>query len=131
MEQVKFIPQNGVLVDQLKTVKGENTIHFDVLALIVLYGILTLLYQQTMQKNSAAQMEGPQAQVMKMMPLMFVGVLFFIPIPAGVMLYLVVTTALMYIQTAWVHWREDQKKGGATPGGKPAERVIDIKPDNA
>lgn len=129
MEKVKLKPVNGILSESLKTVKGETVIHFDVLILIVVYALFTILYQKLMQKGSAQTVEGPQAQVMKLMPLMIVGMFFFIPIPAGALLYLLVTTALMAIQTGYVHWQDNQKKDPLKK--PPSDRIIDIKPDNA
>lgn len=128
IEKVRFTPQHGMLIQQVPTALGKNTIHMDVLYLILVYGLLTLLYQQVMQKGApppTGEMAAQQAKMMKLLPLMFVGMMFFIPIPAGVMLYLVVTTALMYIQTAVVHW-QDARKGD--DGGKPSSQIIDVKP---
>jgi YidC/Oxa1 family membrane protein insertase len=131
MEKIQLIPQNSILSQKINTTKGTNQYHMDVLALILIYGVLTVLYQQFMSKNSSSAnstgADATQAQVMKLMPLMFVGMLFFIPIPAGVMLYLVVTTALMLIQTALIYYQDGSKDSQT----KPSERVIEIKTDQA
>lgn len=133
LEAIEMKPEAGILRDQMKTVKGVPAFHMDVLVLLGLYALMMYLYQQVMQKMSpaSAQTEGMQGQMMKMMPIMFVVMMFFIPIPAGVMVYLVVTTLLMFVQTLWVNFSENKKKnndGGTKP---PSDRVIDIKPDQA
>jgi membrane protein insertase Oxa1/YidC/SpoIIIJ len=66
-----------------------------------------------------------QSAMMKMMPLMFVGLLFVLPIPAGVLLYLVMTMLFMVAQNAWVHFA-DQKSADTTPT-PPSLNVVDVK----
>jgi YidC/Oxa1 family membrane protein insertase len=135
LEKVHFTNVNGALTQQVPTVPGQNKWNVGVLALIVAYGVLTMLYQQVMstkqpkpaKDDPAAALQGP---AMKLMPLMFVVVLFFVPIPAGALIYLVVTTALMFIQTLWVNLTEDRAKTGKS-AGKPADQVVDIKADRA
>lgn len=131
LEKVTFTNVNGVLTKEVPTLPGESKMNLDVLALIIIYGVLTLLYQQIMtakqpkaDKNdpAAAAMQSP---VMKFMPLMFVVIMFFFPIPAGALIYLVVTTALMLIQTMWVNFSEDRK--AAQNPDKPSSQVVDIK----
>ncbi len=131
LERVHFNNVNGALTQEVPTLPGESKMNLDVLALIIIYGVLTLLYQQIMtakqpkaDKNdpAAAAMQSP---VMKFMPLMFVVIMFFFPIPAGALIYLVVTTALMLIQTMWVNYSEDRK--AAQNPSKPSSQVVDIK----
>lgn len=135
LENVNFSNQNGVLRQQVPTAKSTDRINMDVLILIVLYGVLTLLYQRVMtakqpkpDKNdpTAAAMQSP---AMKLMPLMFVVMMFFIPIPSGALIYLVVTTAMMFLQTLWVNYSEDKKS--ADKQDKPSEQIVDIKADRA
>lgn len=135
LERVHFNNVNGVLAKEVPTQQGHSQVNYDVLALIVVYGALTLAYQQLMTgrqpkpaKDDAAA-QAMQSPAMKFMPLMFVVILFFIPIPAGALIYLVVTTALMLIQTLWVNYSEDKKSG--TKSGRPSEQIVDIKADRA
>jgi len=139
LENVHFENVNGVLTKEVPTVPGSTdlmqNLHLDVLSLIIVYGALTLAYQQLMTgrqpkpaKDDAAA-QAMQSPAMKFMPLMFVVILFFIPIPAGALIYLVVTTALMLIQTLWVNYSEDKKSGSKS--GRPSEQIVDIKADRA
>jgi YidC/Oxa1 family membrane protein insertase len=137
LERVHFDNVNGVLAQEVPTVPGKSKVNWDVLGLIVVYGALTLAYQQVMSGRAPkASKDDPTAQAMqspamKFMPLMFVVVLFFIPIPAGALIYLVVTTALMLLQTLWVNYSEDKKSAAKAASGKPSEQVVDIKADRA
>jgi YidC/Oxa1 family membrane protein insertase len=135
LERVHFNNVNGVLVQEVPTIPGKSKMNWDVLGLIIVYGALTLMYQQVMTgrapkaaKDDAAA-QAMQSPAMKFMPMMFVVVLFFIPIPAGALIYLVVTTALMLVQTLWVNYSEDKKN--AAKAGKPSEQIVDIKADRA
>lgn len=132
LERVQFNNVNGVLAKEVPTIPGKSQMNWDVLALIVIYALLTLAYQQLMTakqpkaaKDDAAG-QAMQSPAMKFMPLMFVVVMFFIPIPAGALIYLVVTTALMLIQTLWVNYSEDKKSASQD---KPSSQVVDIKAD--
>lgn len=113
------------LAAQTPSVRGKSQVHWGVLYLILAYAAAMVLYQRVMSKTTTPA-EGVQAQMMKIMPFMFVGFLFFFPIPAGVILYLLVTMVLMWVQTAWVQWSDVRKADGKPP----ASRVIDITPQS-
>ncbi|MEM0950798.1 MAG: YidC/Oxa1 family membrane protein insertase [Cyanobacteria bacterium P01_H01_bin.74] len=135
LESVKFTNNNGALTQTVETVQGQSTWNLDVLYLIIIYGILTLAYQQVMTGKTQAKdnktkddpAAAAQASAMKFMPLMFVVMLFFFPIPSGAMIYLVVTTALMFIQTVWVNYSEDKKTEKKGAMVQPGSKVVDIK----
>jgi YidC/Oxa1 family membrane protein insertase len=134
LEQIHFDNANGVLTEQVPTLVGKTQYNVDVIILILIYGILTLGYQKVMtawnpKPNKDDPSAAAQAASMRFLPFIFVGMLFFIPIPAGALIYLVVTTALMLIQTVVVNLGEDKKK--AAKGGKPSEQIVDIKADRA
>lgn len=116
------------LADTVPTIVGETSFNMGMVALIALYGVLTVLYQRLMSGNNPAA-SGPQAQLMKLMPLMFVGVLFFIPIPAGVLLYLLATMLMMFLQTVWVKWQDDKEKANNAPSA--SRQVVDINASKA
>ncbi len=129
LEKLHFKSKDGKLTEEFKTTPGEQVWRIDVLILIGLYGMMTLLYQKTMEMGKpkpVAKAGDEQAQMqqkmMKLLPLMFIVMLIFIPMPAGVMLYLVVTTALMFIQTLIVNLGEMKKEKPE----QPATQVVDI-----
>lgn len=129
--EIITLANNGSSVNaSVPTVQGTVNWNMGVLALIVLYALMMWLYQKVMSpsknKEPAKDAQGEmQQKMMKMLPMMFVVMLFFIPMPAGVLLYLVVTTALMFAQTAWVNFREDGKNPDS--GKKPSNLVVDVK----
>ena len=117
---------------QVPTIKAVPTWHWDVFTLIALYGVLTWAYQQSMTwvngtaKKAEGDQDKAQALMMKFMPLMFTVLMFIIPIPAGVMLYLLVTMIMMLAQNAWIAFGQ---KGGGSSGTaieKPAEQVVNL-----
>ncbi len=139
LEKIHFNNVNGVLAQTFETKakpqSGPFDWNWDVLVLVILYGLLTLGYQRVMSawtpkpaKDDASPSSAMQASTMKFMPLMFVGMMFFIPIPAGALIYLVVTTALMMIQTIWVNMAEDKRTDSSN---SPSTQVINIKADRA
>jgi YidC/Oxa1 family membrane protein insertase len=145
LERIHFENKNGKLSQEVKTTAASSqsfieefvqgmSRNWDVTLMIVVYGLLTLLYQQVMTaRQPKASKDDPAAQAMqspamKFMPLMFAVMLLFIPIPAGALIYLVVTTAMMLIQTLWVNFNEDRKSDGKS---KPSDQIVDIKADRA
>ena len=123
--------QEGLLTVEVPTIKAIPTWHWDVFTLIALYGLLTWAYQQSMTwvngtaKKPDGEQDKAQALMMKFMPLMFTVLMFIIPIPAGVMLYLLVTMVMMLAQNAWIAFGGG-KKDGSTAIEKPAEQVVNL-----
>lgn len=127
LELVKLVPTEknpSLLEAQVPTDKATHHLHLDVLALIVAYGLISYAYQKSMP-TPAQEATGVQAQMMKLMPLMFIGFLFFIPIPAGVLIYLLVTMAMMWVQNLWIAYNDDKAK----PSQPPATQVVSVKPN--
>ncbi|MCA9788680.1 MAG: membrane protein insertase YidC [Cyanobacteria bacterium HKST-UBA06] len=120
-EAVTFTPTaTGQMTAELPTTEGDSSLHFDILLLVALFGV-TMFGSQKMMP-SAQSGNNQQQAMMKMMPLMFTGLLVFFPIPAGVLLYMVVNGLFQMIQGAIF------KKGGV---GKlmekpPSDQVVDI-----
>jgi YidC/Oxa1 family membrane protein insertase len=141
IEVLKLMPGTAPgaesITAQVPTTLGKDTWHMDVLGLVAVYGLLTLAYQKIMQRFTPKMADAPagQAQMMNMMTLVFVGMMFFIPIPAGVLLYLVVTMIFMAGQTLWVNLADKDKPSGDAPsnavsvvtGGGNRPTVVDVK----
>jgi membrane protein insertase Oxa1/YidC/SpoIIIJ len=117
------------LTQALNTTVAKTSFHMDVMILLVIYMVLSLAYQKLMQKSSPAASDPAQAMMMKMMPLMFTVMLFFIPIPAGVLIYLIITTLLMVVQTVWVMkaGNDGGNGNGAVTPLKPGKAVLDVR----
>jgi YidC/Oxa1 family membrane protein insertase len=122
--------QAGLLTASVDTIKAVPTWHWDVFTLIALYGVLTWAYQQSMTwvngkpKQGEGDQDKMQAMMMKFMPLMFTVLMFIIPIPAGVMLYLLVTMLMMLAQNAWIAFGGGKNNTSAIE--KPAEQVVNL-----
>lgn len=135
LERLNFTNHNGWFQTKVPTVAAPDDWdishwNFDVFILIVLYGLVTLAYQKVMTPAQPVKVaEDPQAQaqakMMKFLPLMFVVMMFFIPMPAGVMIYLVVTTLMMLLQTWYVNFSESQKEGHT----RPSDKIVEVKAD--
>jgi len=133
LEKVHFVNDGRGLSHEMPTLPGKDTFNFDVLALVLLYGALTLGYQKVMtnwapKPNKDDPNAAMNANMMKFMPLGFIVMMFFIPIPAGALIYLTVTTALMMIQTLYVNVQEDKRLAETT---KPGSQVVNISADKA
>lgn len=111
------VPASDRFTATIPSKKGEFHINWDVFALIVIYGLITWGYQWSNQKLMGSAATGQQAMMMRFMPLLFLGFLIFIPIPAGVMLYLVITMVMMVIQNMVMQLGENKENGNSTSGG--------------
>ena len=87
-------------------VTGENgEINFDILTMVLLFGIGTYLSQQMSGAQNSSSGGDQQQTVNKITPLLFSGMFLFFPLPAGVLLYIVVACYFQIGQT-WFLMRE-------------------------
>ncbi|MEZ4488438.1 MAG: membrane protein insertase YidC [Cyanobacteriota/Melainabacteria group bacterium] len=115
-----FINGLGKVETGVKLLKPEN---FDALILIVGFGITmalsSKLNQGTMAKKDEPMDENQRVMqdTMKFMPVVLTGTFFFIPLPVGVLLYMVVSNIIQTFQT-WILMR------------KPAPAIINVMDDD-
>ncbi|PSO54553.1 MAG: membrane protein insertase YidC [Cyanobacteria bacterium QH_8_48_120] len=79
-------------------VEEDGTIHWDIVGMVAFFGISLYLNQvlSGQQGNSA----NPQQQtITKIMPVLFTGMFLFFPLPAGVLMYIVVANIFQTLQT--------------------------------
>jgi len=128
IENIRLVPgaDSNKLSQSIPTTQSERVYHFDVLALILIYGFMSWAYQWSMSKVTGNSMpkEGPQALLGKFMPILFAGLMLIIQIPAGVMLYLVATMVMMLIQNLWLA-RNDKPDASDAPLAK--NQTVDLK----
>ena len=120
MEDVDFIRKGGSLFATIPTNKAETAYHFDVLALIILFAISMIFATKvttSISKKSKVQMDAQQQAMQNtmgtVMPIVLTGTFLFFPIPAGVLLYLVVSNIIQICQTIYINKKideEDEKK---------------------
>lgn len=108
VEDITFNKRDGLLVASVDTEKAQTVFHYDVLILVILFGITMFLSQKVMtssNKNTPmdATQQAMQESMGQMMPIMVTGMFVFIPIPAGVLLYMVVSNVIQVIQTVVIN----------------------------
>lgn len=82
-------------------VQGENgEIHWDILGMIIFFGISLYVSQQITQGGTPGGSENDQQQaIAKFTPVIFSGMFLFFPLPAGVLMYMVVANMFQTAQS--------------------------------
>lgn len=132
-EKITFDRKGDILMAQVPTIEAVETIHWDVIALLVLFvGTMVLMQKVMMIQNKNQQMDPQQQAIQKsmttIMPVMITVTFLFVPVPAGVLLYLVTSNIFQIIQTVIINKQlesEDKNKALQTP----KEATIDVKAD--
>ena len=117
-EKVTFDRKGSLLVASVPTKDVKTSLHFDVLALILIFGLTMIAAQKAMMATSKNQkIDENQAAMQKsmnmFMPIMLCGTFVFIPIPAGVLLYLISSNVVQVLQTIAINKQlaaEDEQK---------------------
>lgn len=117
-EKIEFVRKGGILVASMPTKEVKSSFHYDVLVLIILFALTMLASQKIMMASSQSQNMDPTQQAMQksmgtFMPIMIVGTFLFIPVPAGVLLYLITSNVIQVVQTVAINKQleiEDAKK---------------------
>ena len=129
VENVKFERSGDILVAEVPAEKSVNTMNYDVLLLVILFGLTMFLATKVMTMTKSQQQLDPQQEAMQKMmgstmPIVLTATFFFIPIPAGVLLYLVVSNLLQIVQTVIIN-----KKIDSADDNNNNNKVIDVKPE--
>lgn len=108
VENVKFERNGDILTSSTPTSVVTSQFNMDVLILIVLFGLTMILTQKVMMAaNKNVKMDPNQEQMQKMMgnmmPIMVTVMFIMFPIPAGVLLYLVVSNIFQIVQTVIIN----------------------------
>ncbi|MGF1495148.1 MAG: membrane protein insertase YidC [Microcoleaceae cyanobacterium] len=80
-------------------VDSDGTIHWDIVAMILGFGISLYLNQVLSGQNQTPSANPQQDTVNKVTPLIFSGMFFFFPLPAGVLLYMLVANVFQTAQS--------------------------------
>jgi len=96
------------------TVPIKKNLHWDVLILIALFGITMWISQKIMMATTKSDNQDPaQAALQKsmgtFMPLMILATFIVIPIPAGVLLYLITSNIIQIVQTIVINKQIDNE----------------------
>ena len=114
-EDVTFKRQGDILTAQVPTIKAVQAWHYDVIVLLVLFVVTMVLMQKVMMATQKQENQDPaQAQIQKsmttIMPVMITVTFVFVPIPAGVLLYLVTSNVFQIIQTVIINKQIDKEE---------------------
>ena len=117
-EKMTFIRKDGILISTIPTKEVKTSFHYDVLLLIILFAITMVFSQRAMMAmNKNIQQDEAQKAMQKsmntFMPIMLTFTFIIIPIPAGVLLYLISSNIFQVIQTVIINKQleaEDAKK---------------------
>ena len=118
VETVTFERKDGLLISTFPTKEVPVEFHFDVFALLALFILTMFISQKAMMSMGKNVNQDPaQAAMQKsmntMMPLVLGFTFFIIPIPAGVLLYLIASNCFQVVQTIIINKQlelEDAKK---------------------
>lgn len=104
IENIDFIRDGSILKATMPTVAVKSTFNLDVFVLIVIFGATMFITQKIMMSANKNQKIDPSQEAMQktmgtMMPIMLTATFIFIPIPAGVLLYLISSNIIQVIQT--------------------------------
>ncbi len=107
-ETITFNRKDGELIATIPTVPVNKTLHWDVLLLIALFAVTMIISQRVMMSiNKTENMDANSLALQKsmgtFMPLMIIGTFVVIPIPAGVLLYLVTSNLIQILQTILIN----------------------------
>ena len=116
IENVTFTKQGNVLAASVPTVAAERDFHWDVFLLIALFAITMFASQKIMMATTKSKgpsdptQEAIQKSMGTFMPIMIIGTFVIIPIPAGVLLYLVTSNVIQIVQTVIVNKQIDMEQ---------------------
>jgi len=134
-ENLKFVRDDSILKTTVPTIAVKSTIHYDVIALILFFALTMWLSQKIMLSSQKNVPQDPTQQALQksmgtMMPIMITVTFIFIPIPAGVLLYLVTSNIFQILQTVAINKqleKEDEAKKASLASGKPRKEDVEVK----
>ena len=77
----------------------DGTIHWDIIGMVLFFGISLYLNQVLSGQNDTSDANAQQATVNKLTPILFSGMFLFFPLPAGVLMYMVIANIFQTAQT--------------------------------
>lgn len=131
-ENIEFKRMGDILVASVPTIPAQNAIHYDVIALVALFGLTIWLSQKVMMATTQTKNQDPQqAAIQKsmgtIMPVMIILTFVFIPIPAGALLYLVTSNIFQIFQTIIINKQLELEEKKKEEEKNAQNNVIDAK----
>ncbi|MBE9028984.1 membrane protein insertase YidC [filamentous cyanobacterium LEGE 11480] len=113
---IDALGQSGPFEDNLWLTNPDGTetfnfkaIHFDIVAMILAYGA-SLYFSQKISGQGMGNANPQQEMITKFTPLMVAGIFFFAPLPAGVLLYMIIANLFQLGQSFMIN-REPLPEG--------------------
>jgi len=125
VEEITFKRKDSILYVQVPTVQVKTVFHYDVLVLVLLFGLTMYLSQKILMATGQQAVADPSQQAMQqsmanIMPIMITAMFVFFPVPAGVLLYMVTSNVIQVVQTFLINKQIDLEEQIQT---KKAETV--------
>jgi len=79
-------------------VDEDGTVHWDIVGMVLFFG-LSLYLNQVLSGQQGSSANPQQQLITKITPILFTGMFLFFPLPAGVLLYIVVANIFQILQT--------------------------------
>lgn len=133
-ENIRFVRQGDNLIASVPTEIIKSEIHYDVIFLIFLFAVSMWISQKVMMAQNKNQPQDPAQQAIQksmgtIMPAMIIVTFIFIPIPAGVLLYLVTSNIFQIVQTIAINKQLDKEEKSKKAG--KAESPVDKKVEDS
>jgi YidC/Oxa1 family membrane protein insertase len=135
IEHITFSRSDSLLTSNVETQAIKKVYHFDVVALIALFGLSMFFSQKYMSNMNTATMDPAQKamqdQMGKLMPIMITATFVVVPIPAGVFLYMIVSNIIQIIQTIVINKQleaEDEAAKVSNVDNKTIQNAKNITP---
>lgn len=117
-ETVTFVRKDGNMCASVPTIPVNKSLNWDVVILIALFALTMYLAQKVMMSMTKTENTDPTQQALQksmgtFMPIMILATFVIIPIPAGVLLYLITSNIIQIIQTVVINKQidaEEEKK---------------------
>jgi len=77
----------------------DGTIHWDILGMVIFFGISLYANQQLSGQQNKSGDNSQQQLVSQITPILFTGMFLFFPLPAGVLMYIVLANVFQTLQT--------------------------------
>ncbi|NBD33502.1 MAG: membrane protein insertase YidC [Cyanobacteria bacterium] len=77
----------------------DGTIHWDILGMVIFFGISLYLNQQLSGQQNKTGDNSQQQLISQITPILFTGMFLFFPLPAGVLMYIVLANVFQTLQT--------------------------------
>ena len=77
----------------------DGTLNFDIVAMVLLFGVTLYINQLLSGQNQTSNASPNQAAVNRFTPILFSGMFLFFPLPAGVLMYMLIANVFQTAQT--------------------------------